>query len=101
MMLARSPRLLFVSVLLAALAACTPKDSTKGTAPPDVAGPPADAIVTPSGLASKVLRVGLGRIKPGPRSTVRVHYTGWTTDGKKFDSSYHDRTARAIHAGTG
>ena len=88
MMLARSPRLWFVSVLLAALAACTPKDSTKGTAPPDVAGPPADAIVTPSGLASKVLRVGLGRIKPGPQSTVRVHYTGWTTDGREFDSSY-------------
>src|SRR4029079_13875318 len=30
-------------------------------APPDVAAPPADALKTASGLASKMLRVGLGR----------------------------------------
>ncbi len=57
-------------------------------APPDVAAPPADAEVTPSGLASKVLRAGDGAAgKPGPTSTVTVHYTGWTADGKAFDSS--------------
>ena len=56
-------------------------------APPDVAAPPADALKTPSGLASKILRVGLGDVKPTLKSTVVVHYTGWTTDGKMFDSS--------------
>jgi peptidylprolyl isomerase len=56
-------------------------------APPDVAGPPADAHRTPSGLASKMLRVGVGAVRPTPRSTVTVHYTGWTTDGQMFDSS--------------
>ena len=56
-------------------------------APPDVAAPPADAVRTPSGLASKVLQVGMSNVRPGPRSNVRVHYTGWTTDGKMFDSS--------------
>jgi peptidylprolyl isomerase len=56
-------------------------------APADVAAPPADALRTPSGIASKVLTVGLGSIHPGPKSMVRVIYTGWTADGKMFDSS--------------
>jgi FKBP-type peptidyl-prolyl cis-trans isomerase len=56
-------------------------------APADVAAPPADAARTPSGLASKVLTPGGGGATPGPTSTVTVHYTGWTTDGKAFDSS--------------
>jgi FKBP-type peptidyl-prolyl cis-trans isomerase len=56
-------------------------------APPDVASPPADAATTPSGLASKVLKPGTGNSHPTARSRVRVHYTGWTTDGKMFDSS--------------
>ena len=55
--------------------------------PPDVAGPPADAIRTPSRLAYKVLQPGTGTRHPRPNSTVTVHYTGWTTDGKTFDSS--------------
>jgi FKBP-type peptidyl-prolyl cis-trans isomerase len=56
-------------------------------APPDVAAPPADAIRTATGLASKVLRPGSGTRHPRPNSQVTVHYTGWTTDGKMFDSS--------------
>jgi peptidylprolyl isomerase len=56
-------------------------------APPDVAAPPADATVSPSGLASRVLEPGTGAQHPGPRSRVLVHYSGWTTDGKMFDSS--------------
>ncbi|MBA3453097.1 MAG: FKBP-type peptidyl-prolyl cis-trans isomerase [Deltaproteobacteria bacterium] len=55
--------------------------------PSDVAAPPADATKTPSGLAYKVLRPGTGTQHPTAASTVRVHYTGWTTDGKEFDSS--------------
>jgi peptidylprolyl isomerase len=56
-------------------------------APSDVAAPPADAEKTASGLASKVLEKGTGDTKPKPWDEVRVHYTGWTTDGKMFDSS--------------
>lgn len=56
-------------------------------APADVAAPPADAVKTPSGLASKVIEPGDGTRKPGPESVVVAHYTGWTTDGKAFDSS--------------
>ncbi|MCA9704692.1 MAG: FKBP-type peptidyl-prolyl cis-trans isomerase [Myxococcales bacterium] len=56
-------------------------------APPDVAAPPADAKKTASGLAYKVLQPGTGTTKPNEDSVVEVHYSGWTTDGKMFDSS--------------
>lgn len=55
--------------------------------PSDVAAAPADAEKTASGLASKVLNAGTGDKKPAAADTVTVHYTGWTTDGKQFDSS--------------
>lgn len=56
-------------------------------APADVAAPPADAEKTASGLATKVLKAGPPGERPGPADSVEVHYTGWTTDGKMFDSS--------------
>lgn len=57
------------------------------TTPADVAAPPADAKTTPSGLAYKVLRPGTGTEHPKRRSKVEVHYSGWTVDGRMFDSS--------------
>jgi FKBP-type peptidyl-prolyl cis-trans isomerase len=72
--------------LVAAAPAKTAKPKTVA-APKDVAAPPADAEVTASGLASKVLVPGKGTVHPGPTDTVTVHYSGWTTDGKMFDSS--------------
>ena len=57
------------------------------SAPADVAAPPADAKTTASGLAYKVLQAGTGTEKPTETSKVTVDYTGWTTDGKMFDSS--------------
>ncbi len=56
-------------------------------APADVKAPPDDAKRTPSGLAYKVIKEGVGGRHPKPSSSVTVHYTGWTTDGKMFDSS--------------
>jgi peptidylprolyl isomerase len=56
-------------------------------APADVATPPADAKKTPSGLATKVLTPGKGKDHPKDEDSVKVHYTGWTSDGKMFDSS--------------
>ena len=56
-------------------------------APADVKGPPDDAKKTSTGLAFKVLRVGTGSRNPAAWSKVTVDYTGWTTDGKMFDSS--------------
>ncbi|MEE2829038.1 MAG: FKBP-type peptidyl-prolyl cis-trans isomerase, partial [Myxococcota bacterium] len=56
-------------------------------APADVAAPPSDATVTASGLAYKVLSAGSGTEHPTATSKVEVHYSGWTVDGKMFDSS--------------
>jgi FKBP-type peptidyl-prolyl cis-trans isomerase len=56
-------------------------------APADVAAAPADATVTESGLAFKMLSGQGGDARPSVDATVEVHYTGWTTDGKRFDSS--------------
>lgn len=56
-------------------------------APADVAAAPDDAEKTPSGLASKLLRPGTGAAHPNPWDQVTVEYTGWTPDGKTFDSS--------------
>ena len=56
-------------------------------APADVKSPPDDAKKTSTGLAFKVLRPGTGARNPAAWSRVTVNYTGWTTDGKMFDSS--------------
>lgn len=55
--------------------------------PEDVAAPAKDAKKTASGLASKVLKPGTGKEHPTDADRVKVHYSGWTTDGKMFDSS--------------
>jgi FKBP-type peptidyl-prolyl cis-trans isomerase len=55
--------------------------------PPDVAKPAADAKKTEKGTFYKVMKAGKGGAKPKPTDSVRVHYTGWTTDGRMFDSS--------------
>jgi len=65
----------------------TPPPAPDIPAPPDVAAAPADAEKTSSGLASKVLTKGTGDAHPKPYDQVKAHYTGWTTDGKMFDSS--------------
>lgn len=55
--------------------------------PADVAAPPPDATITASGLAYKRLSPGEGEVHPTADDSVRVHYSGWTTDGELFDSS--------------
>ena len=55
--------------------------------PPNVAAPPPTSVKAPSGLSTRVLQPGTGQRHPRTSDTVVVHYTGWTTDGKMFDSS--------------
>jgi peptidylprolyl isomerase len=76
--------LAFALFVAAAAAAQTPAAAPP---PPDVAAPPKDAKKTASGLATKVLKPGTGKDHPKPDEIVMVEYTGWTTDGKMFDTS--------------
>jgi len=79
----------FCALVLAAACTATPPGESVIQVPPpaDVAGPPADATRTSTNLAYKVLQPGTGTRHPRPNSTVTVHYTGWSTNGKTFDSS--------------
>lgn len=57
--------------------------------PPDVAKPPAGVKQSPKGVSYRVLKAGTPKEvrHPEPTDTVKVQYTGWTTDGRMFDSS--------------
>lgn len=66
----------------------TAQDSEKQIqAPKNVYGIPADATVLPSGVAILSLAKGDGKNFPSLTDDVTIHYTGWQTDGKMFDSS--------------
>ena len=57
-------------------------------------------ITTNSGLKYEDLSDGAGpAAKAG--DTVEVHYTGWLTDGKKFDSSHDRKQPFAFQLGAG
>ncbi|CAJ1365473.1 unnamed protein product [Effrenium voratum] len=55
--------------------------------PEDVQAPPETAERTASGIASRVLKPGVGKQNPSKTSIVTVDYSGWTSDGQLFDSS--------------
>jgi peptidylprolyl isomerase len=55
--------------------------------PTDVKAPPAGAKKTASGLSYRVIKSGAGKQSPKATDNVVVNYSGWTTDGKMFDSS--------------
>jgi|CZKU01.1.fsa_nt_gi peptidylprolyl isomerase len=57
------------------------------TVPEDVKAAPASAKKTASGLTYRVLTPGTGTAHPTDASQVVVNYSGWTPDGKMFDSS--------------
>ncbi|HET7370932.1 MAG TPA: FKBP-type peptidyl-prolyl cis-trans isomerase [Gammaproteobacteria bacterium] len=56
-------------------------------APGNVSAVPDSAKTLSSGLAYEVIVRGTGDVHPKLSDTVTVHYTGWTTDGRMFDSS--------------
>jgi FKBP-type peptidyl-prolyl cis-trans isomerase FkpA len=76
---------ILLSAILAvtAVAILAQGGSADTSKPTPVTGP---AKKTPSGVSYWDIKVGSGEIaKKG--QTVSVHYTGWLTSGKKFDSS--------------
>lgn len=55
--------------------------------PENVAAPPENAEKTQNGVAYIVLEDQATDISPSAADVVTVHYTGWTADGRMFDSS--------------
>ena len=57
--------------------------------PPDVAKPPDGVKKTAKGVFYRLVKAGPGKDPrhPEAKDTVKVNYTGWTTDGRMFDSS--------------
>ena len=83
----------FILVMSAALAlvlaACNGDDEGEVTVSDAANGPPpvsGETTVTDSGLQIIDFEVGTGDAAQAG-GTVTVHYTGWLTDGTKFDSS--------------
>jgi FKBP-type peptidyl-prolyl cis-trans isomerase len=79
-----------VAIILAlTTVAAVAQSASKKPAAPNTNAPTkvtGDGVKTSSGLIYWDIRVGNGEVaKEG--SHVRVHYTGWLTSGKKFDSS--------------
>jgi FKBP-type peptidyl-prolyl cis-trans isomerase len=63
-------------------------------------GASAQEVTLPDGLKMQDLKVGDGAIAEDG-STVQVHYTGWLTNGTKFDSSVDRGTPFSFRLGTG
>ena len=71
--------LFFFLMLLLLCCSCGINDAERFTIPDD-------AVTSDTGLKYVILKKGDGK-EATPRRSVKVHYTGWLMDGKKFDSS--------------
>jgi len=89
----------FLHTLLAALLALP----ALAQAPDNAPKMPADTEIVslPSGLKYSVLRKGDSATKAMKGAIVRMHYTGWLTDGTVFDSSVTRGTPFVFELGRG
>ena len=94
----RRPLFLRVAVVTALLplASVDAQDEQKSKIPADT-----NIKTTASGLKYSVLVAGKARSNPKPGDKVLVHYTGWFTDGKQFDSSRDRGEAFGFEVGGG
>jgi FKBP-type peptidyl-prolyl cis-trans isomerase FkpA len=81
--------MIHVGLLMMGLAILVASGCSGGTQGEKEEAAPSKRVTTESGLEYEDLVIGTGP-SPTPGQTAVVHYTGWLTDGKKFDSS-HDR----------
>jgi peptidylprolyl isomerase len=83
--------------IIAAASLCAVVALADTSAPMKPSGKP---VTTPSGLKYFEIRAGTGK-QPQKGQRVTVHYTGWLTDGKKFDSSVDRREPFQFEIGVG
>ena len=83
----RSILIVIVATCLAGSGSAAAQSTTQVPPPANVKAPPATAVKTPFVISSVVIKPGTGKVRPGATDTVTVHYTGWTTDGKTFDTT--------------
>ena len=79
--------LLTLAALLLTATTLAAQNPTQVPPPANLKTPPPKAVKTTYTINSVVLKPGKGKVKPGPKDTVTVHYTGWTQDGKTFDTT--------------
>lgn len=84
---------LLISLTLMLLAPSVLAEDAKPKAKPSV-------VTTDSGLKYEVITVGEGAVAKSGQ-TVSVHYTGWLTDGTKFDSSVDRKQPFEFKLGAG
>ena len=87
---------LYLAIFALAAAALTPKVSAD-SGPTKVTG---DGTKTADGLQYWDIKVGTGPTAEKGQ-TVKVHYTGWLTNGQKFDSSVDRGQPFVFHLGAG
>jgi FKBP-type peptidyl-prolyl cis-trans isomerase len=104
----RRPRIFLAIILIASVTAC----ASGGGAAPAARGvqsiPFAAALnidlsrmtKTPSGLYYRDIVVGTGPVVHG-KVDVKVHYTGWLTNGVKFDANADDEPPLTVPLGRG
>jgi peptidylprolyl isomerase len=82
--------IIFLLIAFALIPACTQNEGRKQESAPAAPAPAqkggGNLVTTPSGLQYEDLVPGSGD-SPQPGKQVTVHYTGWLTNGTKFDSS--------------
>jgi peptidylprolyl isomerase len=81
-------------------AASAPADPAPKGPEMDTFAMPTNLETTPSGLQYSITRPGTGA-QPQTGQIVSVHYTGWLTDGTKFDSSRDRNQPLEFPVGTG
>jgi len=81
----RSP---FILAMIVSLAGVASAQSTKQVPPPaNLKTPPATAAKKTFTIQSVDIKPGTGKVHPKVTDMVTVNYTGWTTDGKTFDTT--------------
>lgn len=68
--------------------------------PAELKQPPAGLMRTRSGLAFQVLKSGTGERHPLPSDTVIVHFSGWRSDGRLFESTVTSKHPASIRVAT-